>query len=261
MSDQHFEAPPPLGQPFPLRRHFRRRILPGLFVFLAVLAGAAGLAATNVIQAIYLEQAGRKAETIAHAVSTAAPEAWATLISGNVGEPGTGSRHHRRLRRAFAQEVEELKLTRLNVYDKTGKTIFATNAQNIGKIETGPAIRGVIDKHQPGIVDKDYPDGSRLHELYVPLLDDAGGLLAVFELYEPVTFLDSVLAEGVVSTITVPGLLLIALVFGLGHLVGRAQQDIDARTDALNQLRQRLETFVSAGAATAARDAQGEGDI
>ncbi|NQV84881.1 MAG: adenylate/guanylate cyclase domain-containing protein [Rhodospirillales bacterium] len=261
MSEQHPNSSPPLEQPFPLRSHFRRRILPGLLVFLAVLGGAAGIASTNVIQAIYLEQAQRRAETIARAVATAAPDAWAALISGKVAEPGDVIRHHLRLRQTFALEVEELKLARLNVYDKAGKTIFATNTENIGKIETGPAIRGVIDKHQPGIVAKNYPDGSRLHELYVPLLDDAGTLLAVFELYEPVTFLDSVLTDGVISAVTVPGLLLIALVFGLGHLVGRAQEDIDARTDALNRLRQRLETFVSAGAAAAARGAHEQGDI
>ena len=261
MSDHTPKSPPPLEQPFPLRRHFRRRILPGLLVFIAVLVGAAGLAATNVIQAIYLEQAQRRAETIARAVAKIAPDAWAALLSGKPATAKDLKRHHLSLREAFAREVEEMKLTRLNVYDIRGLTIFATNTANIGKIETGPVIQAVLTSNAPGIVDKNYPNGDRLHELYVPLLDKTGRLQAVFELYEPVSFLDSVLLDGAVRAVAVPGLLLAGLMLGLGHLVGRAQDDIDARTNALNQLRKRLETFVSAGAATAALDAHAGGDI
>ncbi|MBL6948426.1 MAG: adenylate/guanylate cyclase domain-containing protein [Rhodospirillales bacterium] len=261
MSDHTPKSPPPLEQPFPLRRHFRRRILPGLLVFIAVLVGAAGLAATNVIQAIYLEQAQRRAETIARAVAKIAPDAWAALLSGKPATAKDLKRHHLSLREAFAREVEEMKLTRLNVYDIRGLTIFATKTENIGKMETGAVIQAVITSNSPGIVDKNYPNGERLHELYVPLLDKTGRLQAVFELYEPVSFLDSVLLDGAIRAVIVPGLLLAGLMLGLGHLVGRAQEDIDARTDALNQLRKRLETFVSAGAATAALEAQDEGDI
>ncbi len=222
MSEQHPIDPPPLEQPFPLRRHFRRRILPGLLVFLAVLVGAAGYAATNVIEAIYLEQAQRRAETIARAVAEEAPEAWAALLSGTTTGSEDFKRHQSRLRRAFAQEVEELNLIRLNVYDTKGRTIFATKFKNISKIETGPVIRAAIENHIPGVIEKNYPDGSRLYELYVPLVDDKRALQAVFELYEPVTYLNTVLLNGVVPAIAVPGLLLAALMLGLGHLVGRA---------------------------------------
>ena len=71
-------------QPFPLRRHFRRRILPLLAAFIAVLVGLTAFAARHAMEAIYLDLAQRRAEAGARAVSAAAPEAWRSLLSGRL---------------------------------------------------------------------------------------------------------------------------------------------------------------------------------
>lgn len=251
----------PSEQPFPIRRHFRRRILPGLLIFVAVLVAVAGFTARDVVHAIYLDQAQRRADSIVRAVAKAAPKAWDALTAGTIARAPDKDTLYAGLRDAFAREVEELQLLRLNVYDLKGYTVFSTRPENIGKIETGKALKEAIADNEPGIVAKDYPEG-RLYELYVPVVAGGGDRpQVVFELYEPIAYLDAVLIRGVAPAVAVPGVLLAVLVIALGRLVGRAQADIDARTDALNRLRRRLESFVSASAVTAAREAGREGDI
>ncbi|MBI1985930.1 MAG: adenylate/guanylate cyclase domain-containing protein, partial [Rhodospirillales bacterium] len=206
-------------------------------------------------------QAERRADSIVRAVEKAAPRAWQELLAGAIDSAADKQALYAQLRDAFAREVEELQLVRLNVYDLRGYTVFSTRPENIGKVETGAALKEAIAQNKSGVVAKDYPEGL-LYELYVPMLGGAAGRpQVVFELYEPIAYLDAVLVRGIVPAVAVPGVLLAALVIALGRLVGRAQADIDARTDALNRLRRRLESFVSASAVSAAREAGHEGDI
>lgn len=261
MTQPDADAALPSDEPFPLRRRYRRRILPGLVIFIALLVGVAGYGARAVVQAIYLDQAERRADTIVRAVVKAAPRAWDALLTGTIDGAADKDALFTGLRDAFAREVEELRLSRLNVYDLTGRTVFSTVPANIGKIETGQALKDAIAQNAAGIVAKDYPEGP-LYELYVPMLADAAGRpRAVFELYEPIAYLDRVLLQGILPAVAVPALFLAVLVAALGHLVGRAQADIDRRTDTINRLRRRLESFVSASAVTAAREAGREGEI
>ena len=252
MQDQ--ETALPSEQPFPLRRHFRRRMIPGLIGFLVVSVVLSWAAANGVLKAVYLELAQHRAEGIADGVAKTAPEAWNALISG-----GDGSSPE--LREAFTHEAGEFKLTRLKVYDLDRQVLYATLTEDIGKIEMGAALAGVIEKGEAQIIAKSDPDGSQLYELYVPLLDSHGRLVAVFELYEPIGYLDGILLQGAVPAVAVPALLLLVLTAALWHLVGRAQVDINQRTAALNALRRRLETFVSASAADAARGADAGGRL
>ena len=242
-------------QPFPLKRHFRRRIVPGLVIFIVLLATLAGTGANRVMKAIYLELAENRAAAIARGVAAAEPAAWELLLAGN------GAASAAALTGAFAREAEEFDLARLKVYDLERRVIFATDPAEIGSTEQGAALGRVIDEGQPGIVGKTDADGSELYELYVPLLDAAGRLRAVFELYEPIGYLDAILLRSALPVVIIPALLLLALTAGLAHLVSRAQADIDARTRALNALRRRIETFVSASAVDAARGAGAGGSI
>ncbi len=261
MSEPRDESDLPSEKPFPLRDTYRRRILPGLLAFVVVLVAAAGFAAREAVQTIYLDQARRHADSIARALDKSAPRAWDALLTGTIDIASDKAALYDELRVAFAREVEELRLIRLNVYDIRGYTVFSTNPENIGKIETGAALKEAIGHNESSIVAKTYPEGP-VYELYVPMLGGAGGRPpVVFELYEPIAYLDAVLIRGVVPAVVVPGVLLAALVVALGRLVGRAQADIDARTDAINRLRRRLESFVSASAVTAAREAGREGEI
>lgn len=239
-------------QPFPLRRLFRRRIVPFLVLFILALVGLSVLGARQATEAIYLDLAQRRADTIGRAVSAAAPEAWAALKAGS--DPRSQD-----LLKAFAAEVHELKLIRLKVYDLRRRTIYDSVPDAIGKIEEGPALRSAIDRAAPSAVARVEPDGTAVYELYVPLLDGAGRVQAVFELYEPIDRLDGILARATAAPLIVPGVLLALLIAALWQLVRRAQNDIDARTAAMTDLRRRIESFVSTGARHAARGAEQDG--
>lgn len=241
-------------QPFPLRRLFKRRIVPFLLLFIVVLVVLTVVGARQATEAIYLDLAQRRADTIARAASGAAPQAWASLMAGEEVRSAE-------LTGAFAAEVHELKLIRLKVYDLRRRTIYDSVPGAIGKIEEGPALKAAIDRAAPSAVARVEPDGAAVYELYVPLLDNAGRVQAVFELYEPIDHLDEILARATAVPLFVPGVLLALLVAALWQLVRRAQADIDARTAAMTLLRRRIESFVSAGARHAARGGDERGSI
>ncbi len=241
-------------QPFPLRRHFRRRIVPFLVLFIVVLVALTVFGARQATEAIYLDLAQRRADTIARAVSTAAPAAWVDLMAGRAANSPD-------LDKAFADEVHELKLIRLKVYDLRRRTIYDSVPQDVGKIEEGPALRAAIERAGPSAVSRVESDGTAVYELYVPLLDGQGRVQAVFELYEPIDSLDGILARATAAPLIVPAVLLALLVAALWQLVSRAQGDIDARTRAMVALRERIESFVSARATQAARGTDSGGTI
>ena len=251
-------------RPFPLARTFRRRILPGFALFVAALLAITVLAAHYVTESIYLEQAQRRAAAIAHAVAKTVPETWDGFLAGRNLSTGEMAA----LRDAFGHEVEEFDLVKLKVYDLAGRTLFSSDGEGLGKIETGAALRRVLDRKNPSLARGRGPNDEITYELYVPLFGGAGGgarggesLRAVVELYEPVGYIDAIMIRAVAAPVVVPGALLALLALVLGRLVSRAQADIDARTGALVSLRRKLETFVSAGAVAAAREAGGAGDI
>ncbi|WP_425088014.1 adenylate/guanylate cyclase domain-containing protein [Stappia sp.] len=240
-----------IEQPFPLMRQFLRRVLPGFAVFLVVLLVLVSYTANRVAKSIYLELAERRAATIARGVATVAPEAWAALLSGR----GDASPD---LAQAFAGEMRELALGDLKVYDLAGRVLFSSKADEIGARESGAPLRRVLAGEGPVVAVTQTQDGSPRYELYVPFLDDTGRLRAVFELYEPVTYLDALLRRATIPALAVPGLLLLLLAVTLARLVKRAQGEIDARTHALNAMRRRMATFLSRSTVTAAEHSVGD---
>lgn len=165
------------------------------------------------------------------------------------------------IRTAFSSEVKAQNLLELKVYDLERRVLYATDAEEIGTLENGAALREVIREAEAGIVTKTLVSGARQYELYVPVFDDEGSQQAVFELYEPVDYLNTILINSAVPIISIPGLFLLLLAFALNKLVGNAQTDINFRTAAINELRQRLESFVSENAVDAARGATSGGGI
>lgn len=249
----------PSKEPFPLKRRFLRGFVPAFFCFIVVLLILTGTTALRVTESIYLELAQHRAQSLSRAVADRVPAAWKSLMSGQtLAELQDDSTA---LAEAFNSEVRNLNLSELKVYDLDRRVLFATHAEEIGTRESGAALLAVIRNAAPEIASKNLPDGARQYELYVPVFDDAGELRAVFELYEPVGYLDAILAKAAIPVVAMPGLLLIVLIAALGMLVSRAQSHIDSRTDALNALRRRIETFVSNSAADAARTADAGGAI
>jgi len=251
----------PSEQPFPLSRLFRRRFIPAFVGFAGLFLVLLGVTASHVVEEIYLELAQRRAQTIARAVADTAPEPWGHLMAGTTLAELQNSTDAALLSKAFTDEVREMNLPELKVYDMETRVLFATNAGEIGSTEPGAALRNTIDNSTSSIVTKDLPDGTSQYELYVPVFDAEHNVRTVFELYEPVTYLDAILIRAAIPTMAVPAGLLLILIFALNVLVGRAQSDIDARTAALKALQDRLSSFVSTTAIDAARAADDGGAI
>jgi len=237
---------------YPLKRHFWRRIAPGLAVLLAVMVAATVFAVTRTTENIYLELARQRAEAVSTAVAHAAPEAWAHLLAH-----GDTKSDHDKLRAAIDQEVRELRIQAMKVYNLAGQVLFSTDVADFAKRETNPALKTVVFDGTPVLV-RIVENGQDLYEIYVPVRDAQGDIAAVFELYEPVGYLDALLLRSGLIAAAAPAAGLVLLLAGLGLLVGRGQREIDSRSAALDETRRKLESFVSASAVDAAR---GGGDI
>jgi adenylate cyclase len=250
-----------LDEPFPLQRRFRRRFLPALAGFVGILLVLIGLTARQVIETIYLELAQKRAQTIASSVQDVAPEAWRQVMEGVVISELSEQGPARMLVDALAAEQRHLNLDELKVYDLQHKVLYATDQSEIGSSETAQVLSDVIDNGVPSVATKALPDGTKQYEFYVPVFDGTGTMRVVFELYEPVGYLDAILTRAALPLVTIPGGLLIIFAFALDRLVRRAQFDIDARTTLIIDMRKRLESFVSATAVGAARRAGEDGSI
>lgn len=238
-------------RPFPLLRRFIVIGGPIFLLFLIALGVGSLLAMRATVEEIYLQFAEQRANGLAAEVSHAHPVEWGELLAGR--EAAAGS--YGPLAEAFAKEAREFHLERLKVYDTIGRTLFSMIPAEIGKVESGDALRQVLSSLQPGLDRTRDPGGAEFYELYVPYLED-GRLVAVFELYEPIGYLDSLLLEATFPAAAVPILLLGLLAAVLFRLAQWAQRDIDWRTRQIEELTMRVERLVSRRAVKAMQDTE-----
>lgn len=250
----------PYDQPFPLKRLFRRFILPLLLVLLAATIALMVAGAGWLTERIYLEEAGRRAHIIDRALSDHSADAWARIKRGEPPLAVYASEDGARLLGEMRREATELNLTHLKIYHPDGTLAFSTDASKIGTKDISPAFLQAVGEGEASVVRKARSGQISLYELYVPLTS-AGGELLIFELYEPVDYLDGLLVQVAAAAAVVPGVILIALTMAMTRLVGRAQRDIDRRTALVGELRARLERLVSGQAAQAVRQSVGGGAI
>lgn len=243
----------PFEEPFPLRTLFRRWFIPALAGFIGLFLALIGFVSNEVVESIYLEMAQRRAQSIATSVSIHAPLAWTNLMEGKTSTQTTTSTDTTALVEAFSNEVGEMNLLDLKVYGLDHKVLFSTYKNSIGTYEEGSVLHEVIKNSTPQTVKKSLKNNIDQYEFYVPVFDENGKLRAVFELYEPVDYLDKILDRAVIPAVVIPGILLLMLSFALNKLVNRAQVHIDARTHEACQLRKKVESFVSSTAARAAK--------
>lgn len=243
----------PVDAPFPLAQTFRRRILPGLLAFVVSLAALSAVGGRALVEEIYLDLAQARADSIAALIERESPAGWQALVGSDVPLAAVWSGPHGdALRAAFGEALSDDRLARLKVYRPDRTTAFSTTADEIGTVDDGDALAAVALDGSPQVVSKETGDGP-LYELYVAHSGPDGRLVAVFELYERQVFLNGILLRTLAPAVAIPVCLLAALVWLLARLVGRAQADIDGRTERLVVLRRRLEAFVSRSAVRATR--------
>lgn len=250
-----------IEEPFPLKARFWRRVVPAFFILIGISLAIMGFTARTAIESIYLELAQKRAQTIVRSVRERSGPAWENLMSGASVEALRASGEYDALVAAFAAETRNQALDEVKVYDLARVVLYATQADEIGTVEDGDALKEVITELDPGIVTKTLPNGSAQYELYVPVFNRDGELGAVFELYEPVDYLDAIIVRSAIPILSIPGVLLLLLGLALSRLVHRAQADINARTAAINDLRRRVESLVSEHAVDAARQAGTAGEL
>ncbi|MGB0723283.1 MAG: adenylate/guanylate cyclase domain-containing protein [Gammaproteobacteria bacterium] len=241
---------PPDEAPYPLRHRFRRRILPALLLYVLALGAALTLTASSVMEAIYLDWAEQRALAIAHAAEDNAPRAWRALLAAARDGGALNDALQGALDNALRGELRELRLDKLKIYDTRRRVLYSPLHADIGKTENGDTLRRVLSSGTGGVVKKVETQGPQ-YELYVPVRASDQDL--VFELYEPIARLDALLWRNGTAIAATGLLALVPLLWALGRLVGRAQNELDRRAANLRSVRQRLETFVSRHAAQAAR--------
>lgn len=247
-------------QPFPLKRLFRRFILPLLLALLAATIGLMVAGAGWLTERIYLEEADRRVRIIDRALTDHSADAWARIKRGEAPLTVYASDDGAHLLGEMRREAAELNLTHLKIYHPDGTLAFSTDASKIGTKDISPAFLQAVGEGEASVVRKTRSGQISLYELYVPLAS-ADGELLIFELYEPVDYLDGLLAKVAAGAAVVPGIILLALTLAMARLVGRAQRDIDRRSALVGELRARLERLVSGQAAQAVRESVGGGAI
>ncbi|MBF0357168.1 MAG: adenylate/guanylate cyclase domain-containing protein [Magnetococcales bacterium] len=245
-----------MDAPYPIMRRFTLRIVPVLLLFITVLVVTTSMATKTVLETIYLQLATSRAEGIADGVKRIAPVSWAKLLSGE----NLDAKDSEALNDAFHDERIEFRVSKIKVYDLNRLTIYATDQNKIGQIENGPGLLKVIKTGLGNINSKTLPDGEQLYELYVPLYVD-GKIKTIFELYEPVSYLDAILVQSSRHVIIYPGILFLILIASLYAIVSQSQKNIDNRTETINRLRHRLESLVSRSAVKAVRRSEHGGEI
>ena len=254
MSSEAPREPDPgaLDAPYPLLRRFVGRIVPGAIVFAVAAAVLVGFAVNRVIESVYLEIAEVRAQGILRSIAKAMPATGAALVEGRLGEADV-----RALTGFFATMVGEPRLQRVKIYDLSRRVLFSTDSTEVGGNEDNPALRAVIAGRTRRLVDHRERDGTRVYELYVPLIAPDGRFSAAMELYEPTEYLDRTIAAEIWPPVALSVALFLALFAELHFIVRRGQADIGARTRALTDLRLRFERLVSASAVGAVHAAHG----
>lgn len=247
----HFE------QPFPLAQRYRWRVLPIIGIFVVSLVLLTALAVERAVEDINLQFAAGRVDEIVAEIRSSAAEDWAAIMAG--APPGVAAS---RVKQLLATAAQERGIPRIKVYDRSGRTLFSTQGDDVGTLEADPALTESIGENQRVLVVNQDPDGSTVHEFYIPLSASAGGPVAVvFELYEPARTLRAILWRALLFPTIVPGVLLAALVIALGYLIRRAQAEIDLRARRVRELSARLESFISSSAVGAVRGTQTGSDV
>lgn len=244
----------PFEQPFPILRPFLRYILPGLVLLLAIAAVLAAVGARKLAEGVYLEQATRRAQIIDRAMTEAAPNSWRRLKGGETPHSVYRDSDGQRLLAELTREARELDLTHLKIYATNGTIQFSTDHSKIGTADRSPAFVAASERGASSAVYRVDPDGATLYELYVVLVA-ADVSPVIFELYEPVEHLTTLLWRTGIAAALFPGMLLLALMLGMARLVVLAQRNIDSRAALVTELRARLERLLSGAASKAVRHA------
>jgi len=244
--------------PYPLKQRFQRIVLPGLLLLTVIIAITVGEGSTWLTQKIYLQISENRSAIIDRAVSVENAKAWTALqgttTPGKVYQTPEGQQ----LLQTLRGEVQELGLAHLKIYGPKGLILYSSKESEIGTSDPSTGYEKAFNG-TGSLIKKQADDGTKLYELYTRVPDNK--FFTVMELYEPVDYLDGLVAEVVIPAIAFPVVVLLVLAWGMNKLVGNAQSDINYRTRLLSEFRMRLQQLVSNEAVSSLRQSTGKSGI
>lgn len=245
-------------QAFPLQRQFRRHILPLLLAAVVVLAGLVGWSTLRLTSDLYLEGARQYAMILVSRLNRDAPDAWQAVAMPDPRSTGLDPAQALRVHETVATFLGEERLSRLKIFDRYGRILFSADPAEVGTFEVNAFLQEV-SRTGEAAMSLDGEDGqSDVYDAYVPITAPDGTVIAVMELFEATAYVNPLLLRTMAGAVLPPSLLLLALVFLLARLVGRAQREIDSRSTTMMVLKRRLESFVSTHAIGAVATADGD---
>lgn len=244
--------------PFPLKKLFYRRIIPGLLLSLAALVILALLGTQTLIENIYLNLALNRAQSIEASISKQDPELWDTFQASRHPDLFFQTDDGKKLLGFINDITIDRRTDRFKLYSKDRVLMYSQQLETVGKIDMKADLDPVFREKRALILPKVQAGEN---ELYIPVLDANGQIRLVFELYEKRSFFDSLVFESFLPTIVVPTILFFGLFAYLTILVKNAQHDIELRSAALSAFKKKLEQFVSLSTIQAASQASGSSEI
>lgn len=239
-------------QPFPIRRHFLRLVVPALG--LSILASLVwGWVSVNGLDRwVYLEFARRQMETAVRVVEHTEPELWSSLLTGEHPAQILADPARLRAKEMLTALANDGQLLHLKLFNEQGMVLFSSDLADLGVREESDILRRVHASRQAAI-ERTVRAGQDVYEIYVPL--NSQGRALVFELYQPTSELDDLILGSFVGFAVLPVLIMAGFGLWLEFMSRRAQADIDGRVAVQQGLRKQLERFVSHSAGAAARQA------
>ena len=243
---------------YPLRRRFVWVVLPAMILFMVVVAVLAGLGGRTLLTDFHLQQAAREAVSIVASVTRQAPGELRAAFARQP-DPGTDLRGAIAAIGAVLDEaVADRRFRKVKVYDESGVLRYSTDREEIGTVERGEAINAALGGKGNVAALKETAEGP-LYELYVYLPQAADAPAMVVELYESADILTGALRSVVIPATAAPLFILAITILFLGHMVFRAQRELDQQAAMAAGLQARLEKLVSGQAVSAARQVDGDG--
>lgn len=245
MKKSHFS-----DTPFPLQSRYNTRILPGIVLFMVVLVGLTAFGAFKATRHYYLQVAAQRAASVASFIQHTSPDAWDEMLRGEltVQSPSIGV-----LDADLRSVLPSVGIEMVKIYNLGRRVIYASDTSKIGEFEDNETIYEVLATEASSLNSEKMLNGVRAYELYAPVFDAYGNMLAIFEIYEPEQKMNEVMLLSTALPAGISLCLFLLLLLVLTRLIHRAQKDIDYRTDAMVALRRRLETFLPQAAVDAAK--------
>lgn len=247
-------------QPFPLRDRFLHRGLPILVVLLIASVGLSMVSGRALVERIYLEMSDQRVRGIADLIIREAPEEWRRLTTLSPNQAIPPASNLPGIERALALVLADSRMAQLKIYDRSGRLIYTTDDTPLGEVERDSPMHDVLETGAPQILLQD-SGALPLYEIYVLLRNALGTPHLVFEVYEPVDYLNGLMWSHLVKLAILPLILGPLLIVLLWRMVSRAQKDIDQRTQALTGVKNRLARLVSRTAVGAARQSLEAGEM